>query len=171
MPMKKIKITKKAVLGVVGAIVLGTIGSLIATLILKISIKNIFRSIAIAVYKVLTFAVPVWVLLIIASLSVIALIFLSRKRPKSSNWHWFRKMEYRGRLFSWEYPYQSDEPYNFKELCKKCGCELNETRCPNCDNVQTPLNRNSRDYYPFISDLTKVITMNIETGKYKQYIY
>ena len=174
MPGKKARISSKPVLGIIGTIVLGTIGSLLASLILKISIADVFHRIGLVIYKVLVSAIPVWILLIMAVPSAIAVIFFHKKRHKNRSqlpdWYSFRKMEFRGRLFSWEYPYQSSEPINIKEMCKQCGCELNETRCPNCDYAQTPLICNSRDYYHFISDLIKVIKLKRDNNEYKKYI-
>jgi uncharacterized membrane protein YeaQ/YmgE (transglycosylase-associated protein family) len=69
----------KTIIGVLGTIVLGTIGSLLANVLW--GAKNVFSEI----HKVLTYSVPVWALLLIV-ISIATIIFLFKSK-KFLMWH------------------------------------------------------------------------------------
>jgi len=152
--------------GSIGAIIVGTITTLLAASLSEMSIKEVSTLIVSAIHKFLIFRIPVWVMLIIVFLVIISVILLKRKRHLP-DWYSYTKMPYIDHLFTWEY--SGREPCNFKELCMKCGCVINSRTCPNCNSSQNPI-LSTIYYFQFIRDLKSVIQLNIETGKYKEYI-
>jgi hypothetical protein len=162
MPINKLKNFTKTTKGITGVIILGAIGSILATFLLDINLNNIAVQTISVIRKILLFEVPVWVLLIIALLSSFIIIF-RRKRQRPPKWLKFTKMEYKGHIFSWQY--NGKEPDEFKELCRQCGCEMEQSICPNCGYQMVTMH-----LYPLLEKLKKVIRWNIETGEYKKYL-
>ena len=150
----------------IGAIVIGTITTLLAAYLSEMSIKNVLTLMVSAIRKLLVFRIPVWALLIIVFLVIISVI-LFRINRRLPDWYRYTKMTYKDHLFAWEY--QGGEPANIKELCMQCGCVIDSKTCPNCNSNQNPILSYS-NYFQFAGDLKKVIQLNIETGKYKEYI-
>jgi len=150
----------------IGAVIIGTITSLLTAYILETDIKGVFTLMVSAIRKFLLLRIPVWILLIIIFLVIISVILFKIKR-RLPGWYRFTKMPYKDHLFTWEY--QGREPANIKELCKQCGCVIDSKTCPNCNGNQNPI-LSYTNYFQFTGDLKKVIQLNIETGKYKEYI-
>jgi uncharacterized membrane protein len=75
----------KTIIGILGTIVLGTIGSLLANILWGANVKYGFKNIMGEFYKFLTFSVPVWVLLLII-ISIVTIIFLFKSK-KFLVWH------------------------------------------------------------------------------------
>jgi hypothetical protein len=150
----------------VGAIAVGTITTLLAAFLSEMSIKDVLTLMVSAICKFLLFRIPIWILLIIIFLVIISVILI-KKRRHLPEWYHYVKMPYKDHLFTWEY--SGREPVNIKELCMKCGCVINSSTCPYCNSSQKPI-FSSVYYFQFISDLKCVIQLNIETGKYKEYI-
>jgi uncharacterized membrane protein YeaQ/YmgE (transglycosylase-associated protein family) len=76
----KTRKTTKTVIGILGTIVLGTIGSLLANFLWGSSIRTGFRDFIYQIQSFLTYRVPVWgLLLIISAVVAVLMIFRSRK--------------------------------------------------------------------------------------------
>jgi hypothetical protein len=72
----------KTIIGLGGAILLGTLGSLLANIIWNMSFTEIFETVKKAILDLLFSYVPVWVMLtVVAVVMLIAFIIVKSRRP------------------------------------------------------------------------------------------
>jgi hypothetical protein len=168
MSFKKSATFRKAIIGFLSAIVVGTVISVLSVLILKIKPKEFFMFIILFVRNIMLYTIPVWIILALSIIILVMLLIFRNKRPRPPEWLQYTKREYKGRFFEWSYV--DKEPWNFYELCPKCGCRIAEKYCPCCEYKIQRLDSLSHEYHLYIEDLKNVIRHNIETGAYKQYL-
>jgi len=164
---------RKIIIGVITGIILSIVGAILDVVFGLIDVRGIARSVASAVYCVMTIHVQLWAIPIIA-VPTLAVIFLAfrRKKPRSPDnipqmpdWYDFTRMEHKGRLFEWKY--KRGTPYNFVELCVNCKCRVNGTECEYCGRRTVPY-WNYITYESVSIRLADVVIARIEDGTYRE---
>ena len=167
---------KKAFIGTIAGIVVGTASILLSDALGAIALGDIARSIALAVHKTMAIQVPLWGVLFVSFLLFIAVsLHLSfvvfRKRPATDpEWLGFTKLPYKGRLFEWDYSYDDDaEPVNFRELCPECEYGLDGNDCPQCGRSRPFVFRGQafNITHPIPEAVIKLVKGHIKSGKYR----
>ena len=162
---------KKALIGAIAGIAVGTASILLADALGAIDLGDIVCSIASAGRKAMAIQVPMWgvflvsfLLFAIVSMHLSVSVFNEKKRREKvkANWRNRTSMEYGGHLFRWEY-LPDWMPSNIREVCHMCGDDLGVFGC-NCGSKRRPL----LGADTFILDLQKVIIANVKHGEYRK---
>jgi hypothetical protein len=141
------------------------INSVIQRISILQSIYSILSLIIKFVWCVLTFGIPVWLLIIVG----LTLILILKIIPEpQEQWEKYTLGYYKNWLFEWSYvedAFGQTRINNLRPVCTKCRCDLStnyhELYCPKCSNKYYILESNT------LSDLEKVIIGNLKTGEYK----
>ena len=146
------------------------IAALLADAIGAISIGNIVNSAASVVRCVMLTEIPLWSILLTASLLFAAVFaYLSLVIYRRPGWLDFTKMMREGRLFKWSYD-EDAEPADIVELCPECEYELDGSNCPMCGWMHWDISKTHalRVFsLQFRMELKKMIKWHIEKGTYK----
>lgn len=130
-------------------------------------IFNIYTSVKVFVIKLLTYKIPLWIIIVFC-----LIFYLLKKALKKINENiqpnWsdsFKKMEYDGHFFSWNYKMYIDntvEIVDIKPICS-CGCKLveyfSQLKCPMCGKIY------NNPSYRKIEELKNIIIYKIENNK------
>ncbi len=144
---------------------------------LFVALLLVLKWISTAVLFVLTFRIPVWIII-----SVVFLVFIlvkliaTRKKKPDEPWKQYKMDCFKKWLFEWKYSIRGGI-IGLEAICKKCKCLLSSSNerhyhdpnrhlyCPNCDSKYDSISNK------MLSDVKKIIINRIESGEYKSSPY
>ncbi|MCT4606324.1 MAG: hypothetical protein N4A64_09525 [Marinisporobacter sp.] len=166
---------------IIATIIISAATALYKQINLLEALKLLFKTLLTWISTILTFKVPVYIILLVIVFLIIAIEsyskFFATKEDNLPKWLKYTRTHYKNWVLKWEYHLGYGNKFNITNIhpiCE-CGCELSAKQqygntyygggifiCPKCENTYPPLENSTLD------DFRKILIHDINTENYPQ---